>query len=374
MTVPVSFVDTEIQRDLRQLVTAVVNDQVSGDTVRSVMLDTGVDDRVYETLVQSGVHALLIAEDNGGAGAAMADAALVSEVLATRVTPVPYLSAAVIIPTFLQHCEPSSSRDALLHVLAAGTSRATLVYRDAHGSVAKPSGVRSSTDGDRVRLNGVSAHVLDGAGADTLIVVAITDDGMLQAVIVPRDTTGVTVTKTPVLDLTRPLATVMFNDVQVAADAVVASDVVSALTVAKRAALVALSHEAVGGLNALLTLTTAYAKQRLQFGRAIGSFQAVKHRLVDVLIAKEAAQSAAVYASRVFADDDTESSIAAFTAAAYCLPAYVDAALACLQIFGGIGFTWEHDVHLHIKRAKASSLLFGSATHHRRDLAQVLAL
>jgi len=374
MTGPVSFVDTEIQRDLRQLVTAVVTDQVSGDTVRAVMLDTGVDDRVYQTLVQSGVHALLIDEVNGGAGATMADAALVSDVLATRVTPVPYLSAAVIVPTFLQHCESSSSRDGLLQLLAAGTSRATLVYRDVDGSVAKPSGVRISTAGDDARLDGASAHVLDGASADTLIVVAITDDGILQAVIVPRDTPGVTVTETPVLDLTRPLASVTFNDVHVAADAVLVGDVAAALTIAKRAALVALSHEAVGGLNALLTLTTAYAKERLQFGRAIGSFQAVKHRLVDVLIAKEAAQSAAVYAARVFDDNDTEASIAALTAAAFCLPAYVEAALACLQIFGGIGFTWEHDIHLHVKRAKASSLLFGSATHQRRDLAQVLAL
>lgn len=374
MTVPVSFVDTEIQRDLRQLVTAVVNDQVSGDTVRTVMLDSGVDEGVYQTLVQSGVHALLIAQGNGGAGATMADAALVSDVLATRVTPVPYLSAAVIVPTFLQHCAPSLARDALLDVLATGTSRATLVYRDALGSVANPPGVRVSTHDDGVRLDGVSAHVLDGAYADTLIVVAVAEDGLLQAVTVPRDTPGVTVTQTPVLDLTRPLAAVTFNDVHVAADQLLASDVAQAMTIAKRAALVALSHEAVGGLNALLTLTTAYAKERLQFGRAIGSFQAVKHRLVDVLIAKEAAQSAAVYASRVFEDDDTESSIAALTAAAYCLPAYVDASLACLQIFGGIGFTWEHDVHLHVKRAKASSLLFGSAAHHRRELAEVLAL
>lgn len=99
MTVPVSFVDTEIQRDLRQLVTAVVNDQVSGDTVRTVMLDTGVDEGVHQTLVQSGVHALLIDETHGGAGATMADAALVSDVLATRVTPVPYLSAAATRPT-----------------------------------------------------------------------------------------------------------------------------------------------------------------------------------------------------------------------------------------------------------------------------------
>lgn len=374
MTVPVSFVDTEIQRDLRQLVTAVVNDQVSGDTVRTVMLDTGVDEGVYQTLVQSGVHALLIGEMHGGAGATMADAALVSDVLATRVTPVPYLSAAVIAPTFLYQCEQSPARDALLHVLAAGTSRVTLVYRDGLGSVTQPSGVRVSPHGDGARLDGVSAHVLDGAQANTLIVVAMADDGGLQAVIVPRDTPGVTVNQTPVLDLTRPLASVTFDNVPVAADAVLAGDVAYALTVAKRAALVALSHEAVGGLNALLTLTTAYAKERVQFGRAIGSFQAVKHRLVDVLIAKEAAQSAAVYASRVFDDNDTEASIAAFTAAAYCLPAYVEASLACLQIFGGIGFTWEHDVHLHVKRAKASSLLFGSATYQRRELAQVLTL
>jgi alkylation response protein AidB-like acyl-CoA dehydrogenase len=182
------------------------------------------------------------------------------------------------------------------------------------------------------------------------------------------------VSDVPVLDLTRPLANVTFTDVTVPVTAVLDGDVAGALERAKRAALVALSHEAVGGLNALITLTTAYAKQRLQFGRAIGSFQAVKHRLVDVLMAKEAAQSAAVYAAKTFDSDDTETAIASYTAAAYCLPAYAEAAATCLQLFGGIGFTWEHDVHLHLKRAKASSLLFGGATQHRRVLANVLGL
>lgn len=374
MTPTVDFADTDIQQELRALVRSVVTDHVSGDTVRTVMLASGVDDTVWHTLVTSGMHGLLIDETFGGAGASLADAAVVSDVLASHVTPVPYLSAAILTPTFLSGMAESVARDRLLERLAQGTARATVAYRNAAGHATKPSEVTATTNGDTVVLNGVSGHVLDGAGADELIVIAATTGSQSLAVVVERDSPGVTVTAVPALDLTRPLATVTFEDVSVPSTNVLDGDAAAALTRAQRAVLVALSHEAVGGLNALLTLTTDYARQRLQFGRAIGSFQAVKHRLVDVLIAKEAAQSAAVYAAQVFDSDATESAIASFTAAAYCLPAYVDAAATCLQLFGGIGFTWEHDVHLHLKRAKASSLLFGSASQHRRQLAQVLAL
>lgn len=372
MSVPVSFVDTEIQRELRQLVTSVVNDAVSGETVRTVMLDTGVDTGVYATLVQSGVHALLIDETYGGAGASLADAALVSGVLATQVTPVPYLSLAVITPTFLHALPASPARDSLLTALAEG-ARATVCFRDEAGHHDRPSTVLAARNDEQLVLNGVSGHVLDAMGATELVVLALQGDHALS-VRVPRDTPGVSVELIAALDLTRPLGKVTFKNVSVPVANVLHGDANAALQIANRATLVALSHEAVGGLGALLTMTTAYAKERVQFGRSIGSFQAVKHRLVDVLIAKEAAQSAAVYAANVFGEDDKEASIAAFTAAAYCLPAYVEASLACLQIFGGIGFTWEHELHLHVKRAKASSLLFGSAVDHRRQLAQVLAL
>lgn len=365
------FAPTEIQREIRDLVTAILNDHVTGDSVRQVMLDTGVDDTVWDALVASGMSGLLIAEEFGGAGASVADALMVCELLATRVTPVPYLSAAVITPVLLAALPPSSARDQLLTWMAGG-ERATVVSRDAAGHPDHPSGVTARHDGDTVVLNGVSGHVLDGCAATHLVVAARLDDHDLL-VHVPRDTAGVTCEALPVLDLTRPLASVSFNDVRVPTQAVLHGDAELAQTAARRAALVALAREAVGGLDALLAMTTAYARDRVQFGRAIGSFQAVKHRLVDVLIHKEGALSAAVYASNLF-DDATEAPIATFTAAAYCLPAYANDAATCLQLFGGIGFTWEHDVHLHLKRAKASSLLFGTAHTHRRELAGVLAL
>lgn len=367
----VNFAPSEVQQDIRGLLTAVVNDQVSGDTVRTVMLDTGVDAPVWETLVRSGVHALLVDETYGGAGATLADAVVVSDVLARAVAPVPYLSASLLAPTFVAALADSPAKTDALSAMAAG-DRATVCWRDASGAATKPTGVVANRSATGVRLSGTSGHVLDGAGAKMLLVVARDGDTLIAAS-VPRDTPGVRVSTVSVLDLTRPLAHVTFDDVAVDAVSLLPGDVMYALKRAQRAALVGLSHEAVGGLDALLELTTAYARERLQFGRAIGSFQAVKHRLVDVLIQKEAAVSAAVYAANVF-DDDTEGDVAAFTAAAYCLPAYADAAASCLQIFGGIGFTWEHDVHLHLKRAKASSLLFGTAKQHRKALAQVLAL
>lgn len=364
---------SEIQRELHDLVATIVTDQVSGDTVRTVMLDTGVDVSVWGMLVDAGVATLLIPEEHGGAGASFADAMVVAEVLARAVTPVPYLSSSVLVPTFLAALDSSPARESVYAGLVAG-ERASVVYRDAQGDPAKPSGVTAQLADGGVTLNGTSGHVLDGAGATHLLVVARHGEHDV-AVWVPRDTNGVTVTPVAVLDLTRPLATLTFDGCVVPVANVLHGDVTKAVAAMHRAARVALAREAVGGLDALLVMTTAYARDRLQFGRAIGSFQAVKHRLVDVLIQKEAALSAAAYASGMCDEDDaTEADISSLTAAAYCLPAYATASATCLQIFGGIGFTWEHDVHLHLKRAKASSLLFGSATHHRRELARVLAL
>ena len=270
----------------------------------------------------------------------------------------------------------------MLPAAAAGSTVLTLAHLDTAGRLTAAPGVRAVADGDGWVLDGRAGFVLDGLRADTLVTAAATDDG-LQLFLVPGDADGVARDRVPVLDLTRPMATVTYAGVRVAeADRLSGGDAIVALHRAIAAATAVLASEQVGGATRCLELATAYGKDRIQFGRAIGSFQAVKHRLADALVKVESARSAAAHAAHAVAavDDDptdatrAEVAIAVPMAASYAAEVYEAVSADALQIFGGIGFTWEHDAHLYLKRAKASKLLLGSPRHHRRLLADVLGL
>jgi alkylation response protein AidB-like acyl-CoA dehydrogenase len=198
----------------------------------------------------------------------------------------------------------------------------------------------------------------------------------LELFLVPGDADGVAREDVKVLDLTRPMATVRYSGVQVADDARLSGgDATAALHRAITAGIVMLANEQIGATQQVLETTTAYARDRVQFGRAIGSFQAVKHRLAQMLVELESAKSTAYHAARVLAADDRdELAVAAPMAKALCSEVYERASADSIQLHGGIGFTWEHDAHLHFKRAKSTKLMLGDPKHQRRMLAEVLGL
>jgi alkylation response protein AidB-like acyl-CoA dehydrogenase len=235
--------------------------------------------------------------------------------------------------------------------------------------------VTARRDGDGWVLDGEAGFVVDGASADQLVTAAMTDDG-LALFVVPADADGIDRTPVPVLDLTRPMTTVGYRGVRVDdADRLRGGDPHVALHAALTDGAVALANEQIGGAQQLLEMTTAYARERIQFGRAIGSFQAVKHRLAEALVKLEAARSAALHAARVLADGDPEERrLAVPLAASLCAEVYEQIAADALQLHGGIAFTWEHDAHLYYKRAKATKLLLGDPKLHRRLLADALGL
>jgi alkylation response protein AidB-like acyl-CoA dehydrogenase len=214
------------------------------------------------------------------------------------------------------------------------------------------------------KLTGEVSGVLDAAGADLLVVA--TADGSYA---VERDTAGLTVTERATIDPTRPLADLEF--------AAMAPQRIGDRAAAQRLAAVAataVACEQVGGAPAALDTAVSYAKIRNQFGAPIGSFQAIKHRCADTLLAVESGRAAAHRAARAIDEADPEAEVFASIAKAWCSEAYVTAAEASLQIHGGIGFTWEHVAHLHVKRAKTDEFLFGDARHHREQLALLLGL
>jgi alkylation response protein AidB-like acyl-CoA dehydrogenase len=372
----ISFEVTEEQQLLRATVRDLLSGGAGSARVREVMMgDDGLDEALWTELAGLGLVGLTIPEEHGGAGAGFVEVAVVAEELGRRLAPVPFLSSAVLGTTALLHGASDEQRAAHLPGVAVGETRLALAHLDERGRLTADPGVRAVRDGDDWLLEGTAGYVVDGRTAHLVVTAAVTDDG-LQLFLVPGDADGLDRSDVEVLDLTRPMATLTYAGVRVGeADRLTGDDPIIALHEALSAGVVAIACEQVGGASAVLESTTAYARDRVQFGRAIGSFQAVKHRLAEVLVQVESARSAAAHAARVVAAGDLqERAIAAPLAASYCAEVYERAAGDSIQLFGGIGFTWEHDAHLYFKRAKATKLLLGDPKHHRALLAQTLGV
>ncbi|MEX1177297.1 MAG: acyl-CoA dehydrogenase family protein [Nitriliruptor sp.] len=372
----VSFAVTDEQQLLRDTVREALRKRATSARVREVMMtDDAADEDGWRELAELGLVGLLISEADGGSGAGVVEAAIVAEELGRVLLPVPFLSSAVFGAALVTAAGSEDQRASVLPGVAAGTTKLAVAHLDTAGHLTADPGVRAVRDGDSWVLDGQAGFVIDGLVAETIVTAATTDDG-LALFLVPAGADGLSRERVPVLDLTRPMATVAYEGVRVAdTDRLAGGDAVTALHRATATATAVLANEQVGGATRCLEDATAYAKERIQFGRAIGSFQAVKHKLAETLVKVESARSAAYHAARaVAAEDSDEAAIAVPLAASFCAEVYETASADALQIFGGIGFTWEHDIHLYFKRAKASKLLLGSPRHHRRLLGDVLGL
>ena len=224
-------------------------------------------------------------------------------------------------------------------------------------------------------MEGTKSFVLDGHVAGLLVVAARTDSGV-SLFLVPAGTDGVAARRLETMDQTRKQAEITLDNVELEAGALLGTEgggwpILERML--ERAA-VALAAEQVGGAQACLEMSVSYAKVRKQFGRPIGSFQAIKHKCADVLAQVESARSAAYYAGWAVNEDNEERGLMASLAKSYCSEAYFFSAAENIQIHGGIGFTWEHDAHLYFKRAKSSELLFGDPAFHRERIAGRLGL
>jgi alkylation response protein AidB-like acyl-CoA dehydrogenase len=227
------------------------------------------------------------------------------------------------------------------------------------------------------RLDGTKMFVLDGHTAN-LIVVAARSAGSggtegISFFIVPGDAPGLTRTALPTMDQTRKQAKLEFSGVSARLLGEEGAGW-AALSKTLDQVAVCLAAEQVGGAQKCLDMSVEYAKVRIQFGRPIGSFQAIKHKCADMLLEVESSKSAAYYAGWAAAEDNDELPVVASLAKSYCSEAYFHAAAENIQIHGGIGFTWEHDAHLYFKRAKSSEILFGDPTYHRELLAQRIGI
>ncbi|GAA3281042.1 acyl-CoA/acyl-ACP dehydrogenase [Dactylosporangium vinaceum] len=335
-----------IEEELRSSIRSLLSDRV--DLSRLETADP-VDLKLWRTLAADlGFAGLPVPESAGGAGASWRETAVVMEELGRFAAPVPFLGSAVLATAALPADDP------LLPELAAGTRTATLAVP------------LSTWDSPQWTVSG------DLVGSVTTVADALTADVFL----VPTDAGLFAVegaARTPVvsLDLTRPVADLSFDG---AAGRLVAADAGPLVERALLAGAAMLASEQLGIAEWCLTTTVQYAKTRRQFARAIGSYQAVKHRLADLWIAVTEARAVARYAADCLAADDPDLPVAASLAQAFCSPVAVKAAEECVQLHGGIGFTWEHPAHWYLKRARANAVALGSVAQHRARLAGLVNL
>jgi len=367
------FSFSEEHGELRDGLRRFLTDKSPSAEVRRLMdTDEGYDPKVWQQLAQQlGVTGLTIPEKFGGLGYGAVEQAIVLEEMGRALLCAPYLSTAVLAVQALLASGDAAAQEQHLPGIAEGTTIATLAVAEDDGRWDTTAlTTRATRDGNGWRLDGRKSFVLDGHTASLIILAAQTGAGpSLFAVTGNAD--GLTRQPLETLDRTRKLARL---DLAAVPAQLIGSEggATAAVTRTLQVSAAALAAEQVGGAQRCLDMSVEYAKLRMQFGRPIGGFQAIKHMCADMLLEVESARSAAYYAAWAVAEDSDELPLVASLAKAYCSEAYFRAAADNIQIHGGIGFTWEHDAHLYYRRAKSSELMLGTPSEHREIAATYL--
>ncbi len=377
------FAFTEEQAELRATARAFLAAHAGSEQVRAAMESAlGHDPVLWKRIgTELGWPAVAIPEAYGGLGLSYVELVALLEIAGEALLCAPFFASAGLGGSAILCAGSEEQKQRLLPGIADGSLIATLAVAEAHGSW-DAQGIAATwrRAGDGYRLDGGKRHVVDGHCADLLVVAARAEGSRGEADIslfaVPAGSAGLGRRALPTVDQTRRLAALTLSGVSVPESALLGAEGAAwpALAKALQLANVALAAEQVGGAQRCLDLAVSYAKQRVQFGRAIGSFQAIKHKCADMLVQLEAARSAVYYAGCVAAEDSDALPTAASMAKAAASDAYRFCAASALQIFGGVGFTWEYDVHLYFKRARASASLLGDASFHRELVAQRIGL
>jgi alkylation response protein AidB-like acyl-CoA dehydrogenase len=368
------------QEQLRHAVRRFLEAKSPSTEVRRLMeTDDGYDPEVWSQMARElGLQGLHIPEAYGGQGFTWVELGIVLEEMGAALFCAPFLSTVVLSATAIMNGATPEQQGELLPGIADGSTIAALAITEPNGKWGA-SGIQmvARGSGDAFTLDGTKSFVIDGHLANLLVVAARAEGSVgtqgIGLYAVEGAAPGLTRTQLPTLDQTRKQAAIDFAGVPARAlgDAGTAWPAVEKTL---QHALVGLSAEMVGGMQRVLDMAVEYAKVRVQFGRPIGSFQAIKHKCANMLLEVESAKSAAYYALGTAAEDSEELAVMASLAKAYCSDAYFDVSAENIQIHGGIGFTWEHDAHLYFKRAKSSEVLLGDSAHQRERLAELIGI
>lgn len=376
------FAFTAEQNLIRETARVFCDEYGSSARVRAaVETPLGYDSGVWDQMgVELGWAGIAIPERFGGAGLGPIELGILQHEQGRRLLPSPFFSTVCLAAPIIMAQGTEVQQADLLGRIASGKARVAVALtgsRGAPGCTGVTAELRRC--GNRYRLQGESGFVIYGHTYDVLLIVARAPGTYgtqgVSVVAVERDRPGVRIEKQALLDLTRPMAKMIF-DLEVGVESLL-GEVEGAgrgLEDAVQFARIGLACEAVGGAEWTLEMTTAYVRQRVQFGRPVGSFQAVKHRLADMMVLLEAAKSGAWYAACVAGEHPEELAEAAAIAKSAGADAFYHCAANAIQLHGGTGFTWEHDAHLYFRRARATSTLLGSPAWQREQLARLMGL
>tara|TARA_B100000676_G_C18060419_1_gene837381 strand:- start:243 stop:1358 length:1116 start_codon:yes stop_codon:yes gene_type:complete len=363
------FSFSDEQEEFRSVLRRFLEDKSPTTEVRRLMeTEKGSDPEVWDQLARElGLTAIHIPETYGGQGFGIGELAIAVEEMGRALLCAPFFSSTVMAATAILKSGSEDQKQLLLPEIASGETVATLAVAEEDGLWDGSSVVMTASEsGGKYVLNGLKRFVLDGCTADLIVVLARSTNG-LSFFTVKGEATGLVRDSLKSLDPTRKLAQLTFNAVEAellgeeggAGDPLRETLDVSAIC---------LANEMVGGAERIREAAVEYANMRVQFGRAIGSFQSLKHKAADMLLDVELAKSAAYYAAAAADDDDEEVSALASLAKSAAADAYMQTAIHAVQIHGGIGFTWDNDTHLWFKRAKSSEVFLGSSAYHRERL------
>ncbi len=370
------------QELLRSTARKFFENEVGSDTVRRLMeTPEGMTPELWTKLAEQGWLGLVFPDQYDGMGLGLVDLVVLMEEMGRAVVPGPYFSAVLLGGLAIMEAGSEAQKKEWLPKIGAGEKRVALAWMEPSAQLG-PAGVTLTAveKGGRYTLSGTKLFVHDAHTADALVVAARTRPGAgadgVSLFLLPKGAKGLEVTLLPTMDQTRKLCEVTLSDVAVGADALLgaAGSGWAPLSRVLDRATVALCAEMCGGAQKVLDMTVEYAKIRQAFGRPIGSYQGVKHRAADMLVDVENSKSITYYAAWALDEGAAEAPLAVSMAKAYVSDAYRRVSAAGIQLHGGIGFTWEHDLHLYFKRAKGSEFTFGDATHHRERVAQLVNL
>jgi alkylation response protein AidB-like acyl-CoA dehydrogenase len=368
---------SEEQEMLRQSAHQFLETECAMTYVRKMMEDdTGYSEDQWKKMADLGWLGLIFPEQYGGSGLSMADLAVVLEEMGRVVMPGPFFATVILGGLALDLGGSEDQKQRYLPDLCTGKLKTTLAQVEASGRWdAEGIQLRAKKARGGYSLSGTKLFVHDAHNADLLVVPARTARKGTEGItlfLVEAKQQGVNTTLLKTMDQTRKLCEVTFDNVKVGADAVLGA-VGQGWPLLERVAdraKVGLCAEICGGAQRVLEMSVEYAKIREQFGRPIGSFQAIQHKCANMMVQTESAKSATYYAAWAVANDAPDAHLAACMAKAYCSEAYRSVTADGIQIHGGIGFTWEHDLHIYFKRAKSSEVTFGDATWNRELVAQ----
>ena len=370
-----NFAFSEEQEELRKVVRDFLNAKSDEGAVRELMeTDSGYDPAVWSQMgEQMGLQGLIIPEEFGGSGYSYGELIVVLEEMGRRLLCAPYFATVALAANTLLHSGDDAAKAEYLPGIASGETIATLAFTEANGKWDESGITMPATgSGSDYTLTGEKMYVLDGTTAGLILVAARTAGGV-SLFAVQGDAAGLTREGLSTMDQTRKQARLSFDGTPAKLIGTEGAgwDVLSRVL---DLAAVALAAEQVGGAQECLEMAVQYAKDRVQFGRPIGSFQAIKHKCADMLLEVESSKSAAYYAGWCASELNDELPSVASLAKSYCSEAYFHTTAENIQIHGGIGFTWEHPAHLYFKRAKSSELFLGDPTYHRELLAQRIGI